>query len=135
LLALGSCRAAAAEPVAAQLKGQHCISCLLFYRLMETLPSLFVRDTRRVCVSSLDESRAGPETSLPKVPANDVAGGDTETSVNEIVQTAKEAKEREERADKRSAWIAAGVGVGIGSAALVAAMLYANRDKPKDKKK
>ncbi len=86
-------------------------------------------------MSSLDESRAGPETSLPKVPANDVAGGDTETSVNEIVQTAKEAKEREERADKRSAWIAAGVGVGIGSAALVAAMLYANRDKPKDKKK
>ncbi|MBS0503981.1 MAG: hypothetical protein JSS55_09315 [Proteobacteria bacterium] len=64
-----------------------------------------------------------------------MAEGETEISVNEIVQSAKEAKESEERADKRSAWIAAGVGVGIGSAALVAAMLYANRDKPKTKKK
>lgn len=85
-------------------------------------------------MSSLDERRAGPET-LAESRSAAVAEGDTEMSVNEIVQSAKEAKESEERADKRSAWIAAGVGVGIGSAALVAAMLYANRDKPKTKKK
>lgn len=85
-------------------------------------------------MSSLDERRAGPET-LAGSRSAAVAEGETEISVNEIVQSAKEAKESEERADKRSAWIAAGVGVGIGSAALVAAMLYANRDKPKTKKK
>ena len=85
-------------------------------------------------MSSLDERRAGPETLAERRPAA-VAEGQTEMSVNEIVQSAKEAKEGEERADKRSAWIAAGVGVGIGSAALVAAMLYANRDKAKTKKK
>lgn len=84
-------------------------------------------------MSSLDEHRANPETSGSSRAAG--AESDTETSVNEIVQSAKEAKESEERADKRSAWIAAGVGVGIGSAALVAAMLYANRDKAKPRKK
>ena len=58
--------------------------------------------------------------------------------VNEIVKSAQLAKESEKEADKadlRNTWIAAGVGVGIGSAALVAAMLYANRDKSKNKKK
>lgn len=85
-------------------------------------------------MSSLDEHRANPETSSSHQSAMG-AEGDTEISVNEIVQSAKEAKESEERADKRSAWIAAGVGVGIGSAALMAAMLYANRDKAKPPKK
>jgi hypothetical protein len=61
----------------------------------------------------------------------------TEKPVNEIVKQAAQAKEGEEAAahkkdDNRTAWIAAGVGVGVGSAALVAALLYANRGKKKD---
>lgn len=59
----------------------------------------------------------------------------TEKPVNEIVKSAALAKEGEEAAqkneDKRNAWIAAGVGVGVGSAALVAALLYANKNKKK----
>ena len=87
-------------------------------------------------MAGLDETHAAPETSPEGASARNEAGGPTETSVNEIVKTAQEAKEGEERAsDKRGAWIAAGVGVGIGSAALVAALLYANRDKGSDKKK
>ncbi|QHL91967.1 hypothetical protein GVO57_12235 [Sphingomonas changnyeongensis] len=60
--------------------------------------------------------------------------------VNEIVKSATRAKEGEEAAQagkgadgNRNAWIAAGV--GIGSAALVAALLYANnrgRTRKKD---
>lgn len=61
----------------------------------------------------------------------------TEKPVNEIVKSAAQAKEGEEAAkqgdDNRNAWIAAGVGVGIGSAALVAALLYANRSRGKKK--
>lgn len=83
---------------------------------------------------SLDEQSGNPATSHANRSATG-AEGNTEMSVNEIVQSAREAKETEERAEKRSAWIAAGVGVGIGSAALVAAMLYANRDKDKGKTK
>lgn len=88
---------------------------------------------------SLDETRIAPETSLGSTPADDAAGGPTEKPVNEIVKSAQLAKEGEEQAEKsgdnRTAWIAAGVGVGIGSAALVAALLYANRDKGKPPKK
>lgn len=89
---------------------------------------------------SLDETRIAPETTLGNTPADDAARGPTETPVNEIVKTAQQAKEEEAKAasiggEKRTAWIAAGVGVGIGSAALVAALLYANRDKGKDKKR
>lgn len=61
----------------------------------------------------------------------------TEKPVNEIVKSATLAKEGEEAArqndDNRTAWIAAGVGVGIGSAALVAALLYANKSRGKKK--
>ncbi|NNM75578.1 hypothetical protein HJG53_01480 [Sphingomonas sp. ID1715] len=69
-------------------------------------------------------------------PADEAAGGNAEKPVNEIVKSAQQAKQGEEKAggDNRTAWIAAGVGVGVGSAALVAALLYANRDKGKDKK-
>jgi hypothetical protein len=93
-----------------------------------------------VSVPSLDETRIAPETSLGSAPADEAAKGPTETPVNEIVKTAQIAKDKEEGAAKsndgnRNAWIAAGVGVGIGSAALVAALLYTNRDKGKDKKK
>ena len=88
----------------------------------------------------LDENRTAPETSLGSAPADEAAAGPTEKPVNEIVQSAQRAKEEEAKAAKagesehRTAWIAAGVGVGIGSAALVAALLYANRDKAKPKK-
>lgn len=61
----------------------------------------------------------------------------TEKPVNEIVKSAAQAKEGEAAAkqtdDNRTAWIAAGVGVGIGSAALVAALLYANKTRAKKK--
>lgn len=84
---------------------------------------------------SLDEIRAAPETVSGSAPADKAAGGPTETPVNEIVESAKLHKEGEAKAapaeTNRTTWIAAGVGVGIGSAALVAALLYANRDKSK----
>ena len=89
-------------------------------------------------MSSLDETRADSETTPGSAPADDAAGGSTEKPVNEIVKSAQDAKDGEERApeeNNRGAWIAAGVGVGIGSAALVAALLYANREKGKGKKK
>jgi len=88
-------------------------------------------------VASLDETHVAPATSLGSAPADDAVGGPTEKPVNEIVKSAQQAKEGEEKAgesDNRGAWIAAGVGVGIGSAALVAALLYANRDKGQGKK-
>ncbi|HYZ48585.1 MAG TPA: hypothetical protein VE567_06805 [Sphingomonas sp.] len=89
-------------------------------------------------MSSLDEMRPAPETSTGRASAGNAAWGAKETPVNEIVKTAQEVKDGEERAspaENRAAWIAAGVGVGIGSAALVAALLYANRDKPKGSKR
>lgn len=89
-------------------------------------------------MAQLDEPIAAPPTLDGSAPANDAAGGNAEMPVNEIVKSAQLAKEGEEKAeagDNRTAWIAAGVGVGIGSAALVAALLYANRDKGRDRKK
>ncbi len=92
-------------------------------------------------MAGLDETHIAPETALGSTPADEAAGGATEKPVNEIVKAAQQAKEEEELAGrvgpdgKRNAWIAAGVGVGIGSAALVAALLYANRDKQGPKKK
>ena len=55
-------------------------------------------------------------------------------SPNEIVAAAKAAKARREHASKRKDggnWPlkAIGLGVGIGSAAVAAAVLYANRDR------
>ena len=89
---------------------------------------------------NLDETRAAPETALGSTPADEAAAGPREKPVNEIVQMAQQAKEEEAIAAKaeepsRGAWIAAGVGVGIGSAALVAALLYANRGKDRTKPK
>lgn len=89
-------------------------------------------------MDQLDESRAASPTPDGSAPADDAAGGNAEKPVNEIVKSAQLAKEGEKKAeggDNRTAWIAAGVGVGVGSAALVAALLYANRDKGRDKKK
>ncbi|MEO5492697.1 MAG: hypothetical protein ABIR08_01570 [Sphingomonas sp.] len=54
---------------------------------------------------------------------------------NEIMATAREAKARKEGAAKTqepatlSKWGIAAIGAGVGSAALAAAMLYANRNK------
>jgi hypothetical protein len=53
-----------------------------------------------------------------------------ETPTNEIVAAAQDAKARKAGEDKRNRWPlkAIGLGVGIGSAAVAAALLYANRD-------
>ena len=68
-------------------------------------------------------------TSSPATP-------DTPPEENEVLRAAREAREARERAavgaPKRSAvgWrTAAAAGIGIGSAALIAALLYVNRDK------
>ena len=85
-------------------------------------------------MASLDETHIAPETSSGSTPADEAASGPTEKPVNEIVKSAQLAKENEEKAgdgDNRNTWLAVGAGVGIGSAALVAALLYANRDKGK----
>ena len=60
-----------------------------------------------------------------------------EHPTNEIVAAAQDAKARQEKAkgkDDKGHWPlkAIGLGVGIGSAAVAAAMLYANRDKRDD---
>lgn len=86
-------------------------------------------------MATLDGNRIAPETLSGSAPVDDAAGG-TEKPVNEIVKAAQLAKDGEKQAQKtdhRNTWIAAGMGVGIGSAALVAALLYANRDKGKKK--
>lgn len=89
-------------------------------------------------MAQLDDTLRQPPTMTGNAPPDEMAGAQAETAVNEIVKSAQLAKDGEEKAEKanenRTAWIAAGVGVGIGSAALVAALLYANRDKGKDKK-
>ncbi|KQN25591.1 hypothetical protein ASE86_05085 [Sphingomonas sp. Leaf33] len=62
----------------------------------------------------------------------------SEDITNEIVAAAKDAKERTEKAiakvKPKDGWPlkAIGLGVGIGSAAVAAAMLYANRDRSDD---
>ena len=89
-------------------------------------------------MAQLDDPLAAQPTLDGSAPADDAAGGNAEMPVNEIVKSAQLAKDGEKKAeatDNRTAWIAAGVGVSVGSAALVAALLYANRDKGKDKKK
>ncbi len=57
-------------------------------------------------------------------------------STNEIVKAAKDAKARKAKSggERGDHWPlkAIGLGVGIGSAAVTAALLYANRDKRGD---
>lgn len=49
---------------------------------------------------------------------------------NEVLREARRAKELAERAVKNMNWkTAAGIGIGVGSAALLAALLYSGRDK------
>ncbi|MDB5680012.1 hypothetical protein [Sphingomonas bacterium] len=58
-----------------------------------------------------------------------------EPEENEIMAAAREAKAREEGAARTteparlSKWGIAAIGAGVGSAAVAAAMLYANRNK------
>ena len=58
-----------------------------------------------------------------------------EPEENEIIAAAREAKAREKGAAKTpepahlSKWGIAAIGAGVGSAAVAAAMLYANRNK------
>ncbi len=72
-------------------------------------------------------------TAKPSYP-KDAAIGDNQP-VNETLEAAVNAKQAEEKADKprsnKSSFVR-GAAVGVGSAALVAALLYANRSR-KDK--
>jgi len=72
-------------------------------------------------------------TAKPSYP-QDAAIGDKKP-VNETLEAAVNAKQAEEKADKprstKSSFVR-GAAVGVGSAALVAALLYANRSR-KDK--
>lgn len=69
---------------------------------------------------------------------------DDEPEENEVLRAAREQRQQKEAADaseaadkeaakgKRTGWkTAAAAGIGIGSAAVIAALLYANRDKIK----
>ncbi len=52
------------------------------------------------------------------------------TEENEIVAAARKAKAATKAEDKQNNWpLAVGVGLGVGSAALAAALLYARRGK------
>jgi len=61
----------------------------------------------------------------------------TEDDANEIIAATREAKEHREAAAetgdsaKAKRWPVATIGLGIGSAAVVAALLYANRNRKK----
>jgi hypothetical protein len=55
-----------------------------------------------------------------------------ETEENEVLREARRVREQKERADAKSklGWKAgAAAAIGVGSAALIAALLYANRDR------
>jgi len=47
---------------------------------------------------------------------------------NEVLRETRAAKELREKANRKLGWKTA-AGIGVGSAALIAALLYANRDK------
>lgn len=56
-----------------------------------------------------------------------------ESAKQPALDAAAEASSTETGADKRKQYVKAGVAVGIGSAAIVAALLYANRGKRGEK--
>ena len=70
------------------------------------------------------------EPSYPK----DAAVGDP-AELNDALKAAVSVKEAKARAasDKSSRYLVRGAAIGIGSAALVAALLYANRSRKSDK--
>lgn len=59
----------------------------------------------------------------------DAPGGET----LDVARGAKEATKAEEKDSRRTRNFVAGAAVGVGSAALVAALLYANRSRRSDK--
>jgi len=72
------------------------------------------------------------EPSYPKdavVGDPDAEGGET---LN-VARSAKEATSSDDKSGKRTRNFVAGAAVGVGSAALVAALLYANRSRRGDK--
>lgn len=72
------------------------------------------------------------QPSYPK----DAAVGDPEAEGGETLDAARSAKEATKSGDKsgnRTRNFVAGAAVGVGSAALVAALLYANRSRRSDK--
>jgi len=72
------------------------------------------------------------QPSYPK----DAAVGDPDAEGGETLDAARSAKEAtgtDEKSSKRTRNFVAGAAVGVGSAALVAALLYANRSRRSDK--
>lgn len=64
----------------------------------------------------------------PKAPAPEATPEAEAPPENEIMREARRAKELKERAKSSIGWrTAAAAGLGIGSAALIAALLYTNR--------
>ncbi len=66
----------------------------------------------------------------------DAAVGDPSAEGGETLDAARSAKEAtktDEKGSKRTRNFVAGAAVGVGSAALVAALLYANRSRRSDK--
>jgi len=64
-----------------------------------------------------------PQDETPEMP---------ETEENEVLRAARHAREQKERVEAKGklGWKAgAAAAIGVGSAALIAALLYANRDK------
>ncbi len=59
----------------------------------------------------------------------------SDTNDDSPASEALEEARRVAAAASRNKWVAAGVATGVGSAALVAALLYANRDKDGKKRK
>lgn len=73
----------------------------------------------------------GDATPAPApAPAAPAAGEDSD-SENEVLATVRQAKEQAVRAAQSAGigWKTAAAGLGIGSAALLAALLYSNRNK------
>ncbi|MBA4751837.1 MAG: hypothetical protein H2055_06375 [Sphingopyxis sp.] len=81
----------------------------------------------------------------PPPPPPPTSSGDDEQEENEVLRAARERQQQKEAADaaeasdkeaakgngKRGWKTAAAAGIGIGSAAVLAALLYVNRDKIK----
>ena len=70
--------------------------------------------------------------SPPEEEENEVLRAARERQQQREAAEATEAADQEAAKDKRTGWkTAAAAGIGIGSAAVLAALLYANRDKLK----
>lgn len=76
-------------------------------------------------------------TMLARPRESDLATDNQDDDSNEIIAATRAAKEQREAADatadpsRTSHWPLTTIGLGIGSAAIVAALLYANRNRKK----